>query len=35
MKLKKIVLLASIFIAIIFAFTLIFGSTTTEAAEKV
>jgi TRAP-type C4-dicarboxylate transport system substrate-binding protein len=35
MKFKKIVMLGSVFIAVIFAFTLIFGSSTSEAAEKV
>lgn len=35
MKLKKIIVLGSVLIAVIFAFTLIFGSSATEAAEKV
>lgn len=35
MKLKKIFVLGSVFFAVIFAFTLIFGSSASEAAEKV
>jgi TRAP-type C4-dicarboxylate transport system substrate-binding protein len=35
MKLKKIIVLGSVLIAVIFAFTLIFGSLASEAAEKV
>ena len=35
MKVKKNVVLGSLLLAVIFAFTLIFGSLTSEAAEKV
>lgn len=35
MKLKKIVVLGSVFLAVIFAFTFIFGNGTSQAAEKV
>jgi TRAP-type C4-dicarboxylate transport system substrate-binding protein len=35
MKIKKIVMIGSVFLAAIFAFTLIFGSATSQAAEKV
>jgi TRAP-type C4-dicarboxylate transport system substrate-binding protein len=35
MKLKKIVVIGSVFLAVIFAFSLIFGSGTSQAAEKV
>ncbi len=35
MKIKKIVMVGSVFLALIFAFTLIFGNGTSQAAEKV